>query len=76
MFAETGFFVLLGILLVGYVLGMPFVLWLKSRATHEAQVRLGERASNLEHRLFKTEQELEALRELATERTTAPTFVE
>lgn len=71
MFANGGFFILLGVLLVAYVLGMPFILWLKSRAAEEEQERLRERATNLERRLAKTEKELEAVRQLAGERTTA-----
>lgn len=70
MLADAGFLVLLAVLFAGYVLGMPFILWLKSRATEEEQERLRERATNLERRLAKTEKELEAIRQLTAERTT------
>jgi hypothetical protein len=55
MFAEAGFFVLLGMLLVGYLLGVPFILWLKSREAHEEQEKLGKWASTLDQRQARTE---------------------
>lgn len=71
MLADAGFLVLLAVLFAGYVLGMPFILWLKSRETAEAQERINARATDLERRLAKTEKELEAVRKLAAERTAA-----
>ncbi|NBV23612.1 MAG: DUF2339 domain-containing protein [Proteobacteria bacterium] len=72
MFAEAGFFVLLGMLLVGYLLGVPFILWLKSREAHEEQEKLGKWASTLDQRLARTEKELAALRLLVAERPMSP----
>lgn len=64
--------ILLGLLVVGYVLGMPLLLWIKSGSSHDEQERLRERTTDLERRLARTEKELAAVRKLATELTAVP----
>ena len=72
MLASGEGFILLALLIIGYVLGMPLLLWIKSGSAREEQERLRERATDLERRMVKTEQELAALRKVVSERTPSP----
>ena len=73
MFANIGFFELLVVFSGGYAL---FRLKQRIGEGEVEQARLIERAGDLERRLFKTEKDLEAVRQLATKGTGTSASVE
>ncbi len=68
---EAGF-ILLGLLIVGWVLLMPLLMWIKASSTQEDQERLSHRTTDLERRLAQAEKALATVRALASERTAIP----